>query len=535
MNCRLTVARGLLCVAGLSLLASMAVADGPAAVDPAKTYTQAQALQIGWPQLAGPLNNFQALPIDTPLVEDLRQAKRLWESDCADLGRAKGGSQAFRRVEQFTAEAMAKHGSHPGSWAGVIVGDGLVYAASWRPAGEWVTVAGNKVRLDAEDFVVAIDPLTGKTKWQTFEAGGILKGGGKRQGFQVGPVYANGVVYSLGSTAMLYAHDAKTGRRLWSSEVHPARESQKKAREEALAALAEGKFKYALTPNWCASMAMVGGVLVVPDQSTGLIGVDPADGMLKWRLTGVTTRWATPAPWRSGDREYLLAANDKGELRLIDPGDGKELWTLTGLGPNWSTLTPGRTHVLVNVVAGSGDPRDGDRVPGRYGAVRLSPTKGEKTWEAPEASIIPVWMDTGARNRVMYSNGRFLIPHGHASLDSRRLRCPAYLLDEATGKVLSQVEPIDDNDAEIGGLMIWCGQRLLTRADSFHGPTHGGRHPWIHWSTEGNTIVPQPGSMDLGEFTNAYEVPMEVPLVGGLMFERTEKGTVVCYDLRARK
>ena len=42
------------------------------------------------------------------------------------------------------------------------------------------------------------------------------------------------------------------------------------------------------------------------------------------------------------------------------------------------------------------------------------------------------------------------------------------------------------------------------------------------------------GRMDLSSFTNSYEVLMEVPLVAGLMFERTEQGSIVCYDLRKK-
>jgi hypothetical protein len=38
--------------------------------------------------------------------------------------------------------------------------------------------------------------------------------------------------------------------------------------------------------------------------------------------------------------------------------------------------------------------------------------------------------------------------------------------------------------------------------------------------------------MDLTDFAGAYEVLMQVPFVAGRMFERTEAGRVVCYDLR---
>jgi outer membrane protein assembly factor BamB len=494
----------------------------------------------GWPSLAGPLGTFESLPAETPLVEDLSQAKKLWESEFADLGRAKGTSQVFRRVDQFTAEAIAKHGSHPGSWAGPVVADGVVFCASWRPRGDWVDIQGHKVRLDAEDFVVAIDAWTGKTRWLAVEPGGILKGGGKRQGYQVAPVVHRGVVYSLGSTARLFAYEAAGGKKLWESEAHPAREVEKQAREAALAGLAAGKFSYQLTPNWCASLAVVGDVIVAPAPPDGLVAVDIATGRKRWTLSGVNSRWATPAVWRHDGREYLLVGNEKGELRLIDPAAGKELWKLGGLGPTWFTLAPGRTHVLVNVEAGSGKPRDEEPKPGRLGAVRLSPASGEKAWVVGDGKNhgIPVWMDSGARIRVLYRNGRFLVPNAGQKTGEeagpRRIVWPALLIEESDGKTVAEMGGADSVNEQLAGLIYWCGDRILSRADSYHGPSHGGRHPWIHWSVAGGKITRLPGKMDLSEFTSAYEVSMEAPLVGGLMFERTMKGTVVCYDLRLR-
>jgi hypothetical protein len=505
--------------------------------------SEAEALRIGWPRLAGPCSGFQSVPVTTPLVDDLSKARKLWESDFRDLGRAKGGSQAYRRVEQFTAEELARMGSHPGNWAGPVVADGMVFCSSWRPCGEWATVQGCRIRLDAEDIVVALDALTGKTRWIAAEPGGLLKGGGKRQGFQVGPVVHKGVVYSLGSTARLFAHDASSGRKIWESDGHPARAAEAKARREALAGLSEGRWTYSLTPNWCSSLEVAQGVLIVPDQAGGLVGVDLEKGRRQWSVSGVIARWATPAVWRCEDREYVLCANEKGELRLIEPVAGKELWRLAGLGPNGFTLTPGRDHVLVNVVADSGGGgKGGERKPGRLGAVRISPAGGEKEWLVGDGAehSMPVWMDSGARIRVLYRGGRFLVPNcwqGRGSA-AEGVEGPAggtaLLLEEATGKVLSRLAAAETWNDQLGGLAYWCGDRVLARADSFHGPKHGGRHPWTLWSVAGDAIARLPGRMDLAEFTNGYEVTMEAPFVAGLVFERTEQGGIVCCDLRAR-
>lgn len=525
----------------------LAAGEAPCGELPKQPPTLQQALAIGWPGFTGPAGTFETAP--ARLVDDLSKAKLLWTSEFTDLGNAKGGSKAFREVEQFTAESMAKK-SHPGSWAGPVVADGLVLCASWRPCGEWRDVQGHKVRLDAEDLVVAIDPLTGKTRWLAVEPGGLLRGGGKREGMQIAPVCGGGAIYSVGSTGRIFAHEIASGKKRWESEALPARAAAKQSRDKALAALAAGQWPgYDLNPNWGGGLAYSDGVVLVPDQDSGLLGVDAASGARLWHLPKVMARWATPAIWRHGGRDYILCANERGELRLIDGKAGTVLWKLDGLGPNWPTLTPGRTHVLVNIVADSGD-KNG-RKPGAFGAIRLSPERGERDWTAggPRENLFPVWMDGGARFRVLYRDGRFLLTNawqnsGAQGIDGAEKEggtattaCPgktSLLIEEATGKVLARLPAsLKHWNDQLGGLVYWCGDRLISRADSFHGPTHGGRHPWIQFRITDTAIERLPGTMDLAEFANGYEVPMDAPLVGGLMFERTLAGGMMCFDLRA--
>lgn len=131
----------------------------------------------------------------------------------------------------------------------------------------------------------------------------------------------------------------------------------------------------------------------------------------------------------------------------------------------------------------------------------------------------------------MYRNGRFLVPNCWHEPEGGAGNL-ALLVEEASGRILSQLPAAKRWDDQLAGLTYWCGDRILSRADSYHGPSHGGRHPWVHWLVAGDKITRLPGKMDLGEFTSAYEVPMETPFVAGFLFERTEKGVVLCYDLR---
>lgn len=97
-------------------------------------------------------------------------------------------------------------------------------------------------------------------------------------------------MYSLGLTARLFAHDVATGKKLWEFNAHPVRPAEKKVREDALSGLAAGRFSYQLTPNWCASLTVAGGILVAPLPPEGLIGVDLASGAKKWLIFGVNAR-----------------------------------------------------------------------------------------------------------------------------------------------------------------------------------------------------------------------------------------------------
>jgi outer membrane protein assembly factor BamB len=442
-------------------------------------------------------------------------------------------SKASELTEEFLTSR--KQRTYAGSWSGPIVANGLVYVASWRLTGEPATVEGHRIRVDAEDLVVAMDALTGKTVWLTAEPGGMMAGGGKRMGIAVSPVHHRGVVYRLGSTLRIFAHDALTGKVKWISDAHPRRAERKALRERILAELAAGRFKYDKDPNYAASLVVAGETLVVPDGKGGLAGVDLAQGGKRWFVAEACSPWATPAVWRHDGREYLLAANNAGILRMLNPEDGSERWRLTGLGTTHFTLAPGRTHVLVNVAPDSGQNKGAGgvtRIPGRLGAVRLTPTGGQRTWDAPEDHRIAVWLDNLARMRVLYQEGRFLLGTCYEE------RTPAYILDEESGRVVSRLAPPPENDKErtLRDLFYWCGDRIISRANSSHNRGHGGRHPICHWTTgpDGGLTLGA-GAIDLADYAHGYEVIMEAPLVGGLMFERTEDGSVVCYDLRARR
>ena len=527
------------------LLCLAAPGAGPADLpDPAaaKDYSPADAVRIGWPAMAGPYGNFLPLRTATAIVDDLSRAKVAWTSETSDLGIGKQGTpfgKSFTSGVAIQKYLGPRAGRHPGNWAGVIVADGKVFGASFRPAGAPVECdfpdgKAGKVRVDAEDFVVAMDFDTGKTLWLTAEPGGMLVGGGKRQGFQVSPVYSAGKVFAMGSTGRLFAYDADTGRKLWQADIGDAHKAMDARRKAILAGLAQRKFSFVQSLPWHTSLIVAGGTLVVPTFSGGTLrGVDPASGRTRWEARGVGSNLTTPSVFRGGGREYVLTANTKGEMRLLEPAGGKELWVVTGLGPAYFTLAPSATHVIVNVNAKAGKDAGGNRVPGYLGAYRISPAKAEPAWKMDQtpANGISCWMDNEARYQFTMRDGLALFYTGGTTHPGDQ---PARFLiaRQDTGQTIAQHVNQGSEADVIAGLWYVIGDKIICRANNCHGPTHGGRHPWVLWSVANNTIARLPGTLDKNEFTNGYEVNMQCPVVDGRLLERSEAGGVVCYDLR---
>ncbi len=531
------------------------VVCGADAVAPQKVYSEAEAIQIGWPQLAGPLSNFSPVKTDIPLVDDLSKVTVAWTTENLGLGIGKqstafGKAMVTSQIERYLGPDSK---APPGSWAGVIVAEGKVFASSMRPTGPFVEVEypdkKAKVRVDAEDLVVAVDFLTGKKLWEAAEPGSVLWGGGKRVCFQVAPVYSNGKVFTMGATGRVFAYDAANGKKLWQTDIGELHKKAEAQRTKVLESLAKGKFDFPKIDSWSSALVVADGVLVVPTFSGNSIrGLNLADGSKLWEAAGVISYRNAPSVFTSRGREYLLTANERGEMRLFNPKDGKELWKVTDLGPNFFTLAPSQTHVLVNVSKGkSRTDKDAPREPGSWGGYRISPEKAELAWKKDgmtDGYGMPIWADTYANHQQTIRDGigYFTTLDGAESSGasisgSKGSRFVMIRMD--TGDIVrEQQNPKGDvPKAELSllGGQLWylVGDKVICRPNSTHGPRHGGRHPWSLWQVTDKEIKQLPGQLDKNEFITGYEVLTQVPIVAGRMIERTETGGILCYDLRA--
>lgn len=503
-----------------------------------------------WPQANGPNGNFNPAKAGAALVDDLKEVRRIWVNSEADLGFAKGSSSGFVRH-------LTEADTHPGAASGMIVAEGRLFASSFRPAGEkWVENLPhlqhekNSVYLAdpekaaalrrngaivADDFTVAIDGETGRTLWRAVEKGrGLNRYSGKRNHFGVTPAYHDGRVFSFGTMGVLYCYEAKSGRKLWENTSGSLVAVAKAEREQLL----EERSKFAGGDGMSVSLVVADGVLVAPQftgaTEIGLRGVDVNSGETRWEVSAATNKYATPAVWSHGDRQYLLCATlgghgkfDAGVLRLIDPKSGKVMWAVDGLAPTWYPLAPSKDHVLVNVPSDHINPKkrkDGQPW-GLMAAYRITPEKTERAWTMPDKPQF--WFenhfDICAKRRALIRDGRVYFFGQGYTMDPQRSSRFFSILDEQSGRVLYTTEALT------GSPQFWLVEnRLLVMPDA----SHSNRSTLELYD-------PDPASFrQLGESwkpphenTTAYETYMELPIVDGRIFMRDRKGQVICYDL----
>ncbi|HIM35617.1 MAG TPA: hypothetical protein EYM33_08805 [Pseudomonadales bacterium] len=511
------------------------------------TVSEEEAWELGWPTMQGPYGNFQVPRTGAKLVDDLSKAKLVWESEDKDFGRAKHTTGAFKakspagRAQKMLDILGPNPKATPGGWAAPIIAEGKLFVTTFKPAGKLYDVQSPayddeskknptavKAYLEANDMLIALDAKTGKTLWKASEPGGFVWGVGKRNGFQVAPVYYQGVVYSMGTTGRLFANSAKDGKKLWQTEPE-AKMVEEREKHLAKSQLLQVSARY----GWQQSLVLAGGTLIVPRHGA-LLGLEPTTGKKRWELPKIISRWATPTVWKHDGDEYLLCATGgkpgQGQLRLIDPAAGKVLWTVDGLHATQFNLAPSRDYVLVNVGssimkegANGSAPQnaDGDAPFGLLGAYKITPKGAQRAWTLPDKPhfLIPTWNDSVARPRAVIRNG--LVYHTTEGPD-KKIDRRFIVAREDTGEVLVDEPRINDFWFQL------IEDKLLYCRDWSHGKSAS----WYLYSADPKNFKQLSGPWSTKQpLTTSYQVLMEPPVIAGHIFLRTETGTVVCYDL----
>ncbi|GIW80864.1 MAG: hypothetical protein KatS3mg105_2671 [Gemmatales bacterium] len=489
-----------------------------------------------WPMNNGPFGNFNPRRYGHRLVDDLAKTRLLWRSE-DHFGFGKGGASSF-------LSDLIIRPTHPGSCFGPIIADGLIFVSSFQPSGRvWAEnlphlknfqkpIAAEQrkklqqqLRIGADDLLIALDQRTGKTVWKAVEEGkGLNRYMGKRLGFGVAPAWLDGKVFNMGTTGRLYAYEARSGNKLWETDLgktHLAMEARKKKCLDAKTLLGY--------LGWDASLVVADGVLVVPlfdaAPDVSLRGVDPMSGKTLWEIPAINCQYATPAVLHYEQREYLLVATSKGSLHMIDPRRGKVLWTVDKLAPNWASLTCSADHVIVNIGSQKAGPKRGIHF-GLYGAYRFSPKGAQRAWSMQDRTenLFVNWMDSCARRAVVMRDGLVYLFCSHHPVDGKQ---HLHVIEEKTGKLLHS----EENDFR-GSMMLLVEDRLIKWCDAAHKAKTGGSRMEMFSADPSNfkrlgSIYAPPEAPSTG-----YEVYMEYPYADGCLFQRTETGHLCCYDLR---
>ncbi len=232
-----------------------------------------------------------------------------------------------------SAGSAAAHAQWP-QWRGPNR-DGVVPAASvpatwpqaptlaWKQAvGEGYSspvVAGGRVfvlsRRDPDELVTAFDLANGKTAWSAKYPSSFTKNKyamSMAKGPFSTPLVADGLVFTLGTSAVLSAFDAASGnvrwRKDWSKEIDTSR----------------------LFTGTAMSPIIDSGLLIVhvgDDDAGAFRAVDPATGADKWTLPGHGPGYASPIVTAAGGTRQLITMTDKAVVG-VEIKTGRELWQL---------------------------------------------------------------------------------------------------------------------------------------------------------------------------------------------------------------
>jgi hypothetical protein len=212
-----------------------------------------------------------------------------------------------------------------------------VGAASVVVVGERMVTTGN--RKD-KDVVVCLNPADGSEHWRfsypcKFE----------RRQFEGGtastPTIAGDRVYTLSHDGQLFCLDLSDGSKIWEASLPRDYNGQ------------PSRWKYAGSP------LLQDGMLILDAGGTGnsTLALKPADGSKVWGAGNDPAGYASPIPFRQGDRAAVLVFKGT-HLSAIALADGERLWnypwkTAYDVNASSPTALPG-SRVLVSSGYGGG-------------------------------------------------------------------------------------------------------------------------------------------------------------------------------------
>ncbi len=164
---------------------------------------------------------------------------------------------------------------------------------------------------DEEEIVAAFSAATGELLWEHRYATPMPEG--MRLGYGKGPhstpLVAAGSLFTVGTTARMWALDAETGAPLWSHDLWGELGGNR------------------LRRGYAASPIAYRDIVIVPvgEEGHGMVAFAAADGRVVWRAGDFKASQASPILIEVDGREQLVAFVSD-EAVALDPASGSLLW-----------------------------------------------------------------------------------------------------------------------------------------------------------------------------------------------------------------
>jgi outer membrane protein assembly factor BamB len=199
----------------------------------------------------------------------------------------------------------------PTTWPGTLTKRWQVPAGAGHSS---PVIAGDRVvvhaRQGAREVTRALDLATGRELWRsdydapyTMNPAATAHGPGPKST----PTIAAGRVFTFGISGILSAHDLDTGKLLWRTP------------------------KPATPPDFGVAMSpLVEGSLVVAHGSAnegGLAAFDAASGTVRWRWTGDGPAYASPIAADIAGQRHVITQTQRSVIG-VNPADGQLLWRI---------------------------------------------------------------------------------------------------------------------------------------------------------------------------------------------------------------
>jgi outer membrane protein assembly factor BamB len=206
------------------------------------------------------------------------------------------------------------------------------------------TVSNGVVYIGSSIYVIAIDAMTGKEKWN-FETKGYIESS---------PAVSDGVVYIGSNEAILYAIDASTGKLKWQSNPDRIIPEAVNARGGIISSPAvsnsiiyivclgntyaidslTGKVRWQFKAGDAKSSPAVSNGVVYIRNVTNLYAIDADTGQEKWHFSAPNNKYSSSPAVSNG---VIYIGGEDTNLIAINAVTGKENWRFDTDGPQLSS------------------------------------------------------------------------------------------------------------------------------------------------------------------------------------------------------